>query len=482
MKKIKTRFIITLAHLLICTSLMAQAPQGFEYQAVVRNASGNILVSQSVGLQITLKQGSPSGTNVYQETFSATTNLYGLVNLQIGSGTTGDDFTTIDWTAGPYFIEVALDITGGTSYSVMGTSQLLSVPYALHAKTVEVDNVDDADNDPANEIELPATANVGDVLTWNGTNWVASAKNGGKTYLILSGDITDSEAIIKIAEEAGPNTQFVMIQNTTNLTTVDLSSISELVDLTITKNNNLSSVNLSSLINVYSNVSVTFNQNLSTISLGSLSQASKSFLFTDNPIISTLNLSSLVIANNGLLIERCNNLNNLDLSYFEKTNNLTINSTAISTLNFASLYEIGDNNGGTINITNNSNLTNINFPVFTSMVFSFSANINILNNSSLSSLDFPVLNAEIMQCVFENNALTTISHPNLKPMSGYSILNNNLPSTEINSLLNYFVNFTPSLLGVGFQLQNQNPLAPPTGQGITDKNTLISNGNTVITD
>ena len=140
MKKIKTTFIITLAHLLICTSLMAQAPQGFEYQAVVRNASGNILVSQSVGLQITLKQGSPSGTNVYQETFSATTNLYGLVNLQIGSGTTVDDFTTIDWANGPYFVEVALDVTSGTSYSVMGTSQLLSVPYALHAKTVEIND------------------------------------------------------------------------------------------------------------------------------------------------------------------------------------------------------------------------------------------------------------------------------------------------------------------------------------------------------
>lgn len=136
MKKI----ILTFAHLLIFTLAFAQAPQGFEYQAVVRNASGNIIINQAVGVQITLKQGSVSGPSVYQETFSTTTNLYGLVNLQIGSGTTGDDFTTIDWATGPYFIEVALDVTGGTSYSVMGTSQLLSVPYALHAKTVEVND------------------------------------------------------------------------------------------------------------------------------------------------------------------------------------------------------------------------------------------------------------------------------------------------------------------------------------------------------
>ena len=131
------KLVITFTNLLIFTSAFAQAPQSFEYQAVVRDAGGNILVNLPVGVQITLKQGSATGSNVYQETFSSTTNLYGLVNLQIGTGTTGDDFSIIDWANGPYFVEVALDITGGTTYSVMGTSQLLSVPYALHAKTVE---------------------------------------------------------------------------------------------------------------------------------------------------------------------------------------------------------------------------------------------------------------------------------------------------------------------------------------------------------
>jgi uncharacterized protein (TIGR02145 family) len=72
---------------------------------------------------------------VYTETFAPTTNAYGLVNLEIGSGTSTDDFTTIDWANGPYFMETAVDVTGGTSYSVMGTSQLMSVPYALYAKT-----------------------------------------------------------------------------------------------------------------------------------------------------------------------------------------------------------------------------------------------------------------------------------------------------------------------------------------------------------
>ena len=70
-----------------------------------------------------------------QETFAPTTNGYGLVNIEIGSGNTTDDFSTIDWSAGPYFIETAMDATGGTAYVVMGTSQLMSVPYALYAKT-----------------------------------------------------------------------------------------------------------------------------------------------------------------------------------------------------------------------------------------------------------------------------------------------------------------------------------------------------------
>jgi len=112
-----------------------QAPEGFKYQAVVRDAGNLILNNQAVGMQLTIQQGSVGGTAVYTETFTPTTNGYGLVNLEIGSGTTTDDFTTIDWANGPFFMETAVDVTGGTSYAVMGTSQLMSVPYALYAKT-----------------------------------------------------------------------------------------------------------------------------------------------------------------------------------------------------------------------------------------------------------------------------------------------------------------------------------------------------------
>ena len=119
-------------------SSFGQAPEGFKYQAVVRDAGNTILNNQAVGIRMTIQQGSIGGTTVYQETFAPTTNAYGLVNLEIGSGTVvSGDFTTIDWANGPYFIETAVDVTGGTSYAVMGTSQLMSVPYALYAKYAE---------------------------------------------------------------------------------------------------------------------------------------------------------------------------------------------------------------------------------------------------------------------------------------------------------------------------------------------------------
>ncbi|MDC0257769.1 hypothetical protein OAK35_03390 [Crocinitomicaceae bacterium] len=158
----------------ISLSSFGQAPEGFKYQAVVRDAGNTILNNQVVGMRMTIQQGSIGGTTVYQETFLPTTNAYGLVNLEIGNGTAvSGDFTTIDWSAGPYFIETAVDVTGGTSYAVMGTSQLMSVPYALHASTAENvtnDQINDADADPTNEM------NTGVVL--NGTDLEVTDGNG----------------------------------------------------------------------------------------------------------------------------------------------------------------------------------------------------------------------------------------------------------------------------------------------------------------
>ena len=133
----KKLFTILVAVFLTAT-LWAQSPEKISYQAVIRDASDNLVTSQAVGMQISILQGSVSGTAVYVETQSPTTNSNGLVSIEIGAGTVeSGNFTTIDWANGPYFIKTETDPAGGTSYTITGTSQLLSVPYALHAKTAE---------------------------------------------------------------------------------------------------------------------------------------------------------------------------------------------------------------------------------------------------------------------------------------------------------------------------------------------------------
>lgn len=146
--------LITLCLLIVIAAVpsFAQSPDGVNYQAVVRDGSGQLVTSTVVGMRLSILQGSSSGTAVYTETHLPTTNGYGLVNVALGDGSTSDDFSTIDWGNGPYFIRLEIDVTGGTSYQLMGASQLLSVPYALYARSVEDDMVDDADADPANEL------------------------------------------------------------------------------------------------------------------------------------------------------------------------------------------------------------------------------------------------------------------------------------------------------------------------------------------
>ena len=113
---------------------LAQAPQGLNYQAVVRNSAGVAQISQPVGVQFKIRQGSVGGTLVYQEVFSPTTNSLGLMTLAIGQGTPQvGTFVTIDWSNSPYFLEVLIDPAGGTAYVSAGNTQFLSVPYALYS-------------------------------------------------------------------------------------------------------------------------------------------------------------------------------------------------------------------------------------------------------------------------------------------------------------------------------------------------------------
>ena len=110
-------------------------PQLMSYQAVVRNGSNQLLSNAPAGVRVSILQGSASGTAVYSETHTVTTNAQGLANLSIGGGTAqSGTFAGINWGTGPYFLKTETDPTGGTNYSITATSQLMSVPYALYAE------------------------------------------------------------------------------------------------------------------------------------------------------------------------------------------------------------------------------------------------------------------------------------------------------------------------------------------------------------
>ena len=125
------------ALLILTTSfLQSQAPQAFNYQGAARDADGLILANKTISLRISIKNGSITGANVYIETHNVTTSELGLFAIAIGTGTieTGE-FSNIDWGGGSKFLNVAMDIDGGSNFIDMGTSQLLSTPYALYAET-----------------------------------------------------------------------------------------------------------------------------------------------------------------------------------------------------------------------------------------------------------------------------------------------------------------------------------------------------------
>lgn len=121
--------------LFMSTGANAQAPDGINYQAVIRNLSGTLVANSTIAIRIQVKQTSASGTIVFQERHSVTTSAQGVVNLVIGQGTLlGGNFSTINWANGPYYASLGVSFTNGTNYLDYGSQQLMSVPYALYAK------------------------------------------------------------------------------------------------------------------------------------------------------------------------------------------------------------------------------------------------------------------------------------------------------------------------------------------------------------
>ena len=122
--------ILLSALFVLFSSISAQSPQAFNYQAVIRYNAGELLANEAISLTGKIIQDSVTGTIVYSEDHNVTTKDNGLVNLAIGTGIRSDDFTAIEWPSRDHFIQTEIDGT------VMGTRQLLSVPYSISASTI----------------------------------------------------------------------------------------------------------------------------------------------------------------------------------------------------------------------------------------------------------------------------------------------------------------------------------------------------------
>lgn len=467
----------------------AQAPQKMSYQAVVRDANGNLVVNTAIGEKISILSGSVSGTAVYVETHTTVTNANGLMSIEIGGGApqTGT-FAAINWANGLYFVKTETDPNGGSNYSITGTSQLLSVPYALYAE---------------------------------------NTKSMGRTSIFLQGDITDAQAAAKLALESGPFTENIYITNTTQLTTVSLPNLTSLVKVNIVNNAALATVNFD-FESLEGELKVTGNSSLTALNIPSLKQILGVTDIINNPQLAAINLPMLSNASDRITITNCNSLTALSLPLLVRlVRGIYVSSSSLQSVdipllqtvvngsmtvptvdNTISTYiKLAGASTATVNLASLANLyygsveiysgvSSLNVPVFQTGGF-------IITNSTLTSLTAPSFTSGpviIKTCnsltsvslpalinghfeIFGNATLSSISIPSFTSLSSaYPVVyfsNNNFPSTMVNYLLSRLVLINPS--SKTFYLK-QIPPAPPTGQGLVDKAFLLSHGNTVFTD
>ena len=169
--------------LILSAITFAQAPNKMSFQTVVRNSQGKLVLNKSIGVRISILQATSTGTAVYVETHTKSSNANGLLTLEVGSGSVATGtFATIDWSQGPYFLKTEMDVNGGTNYTISGVTEFVSVPFALNANNAKMSDATKS---------LSNGANVGDMNYWNGTTWVPlNAGSEGQTLTFCGGKPT----------------------------------------------------------------------------------------------------------------------------------------------------------------------------------------------------------------------------------------------------------------------------------------------------
>jgi hypothetical protein len=166
--------------LLLAVSIQAQSPQKFNYQGVARYNTGGVIPNQNISIQVSILDGSPNGSSQYTEHHSVTTSQLGLFTLSIGGGAVIlGSFADITWNSGDKYLKVEMDPAGGNNYVLAGTTQLLSVPYALQSRnTSRIQGNPIASTPPSD----------GQVLTWDGAAWIPETPGAQAGSWLLTGN------------------------------------------------------------------------------------------------------------------------------------------------------------------------------------------------------------------------------------------------------------------------------------------------------
>ena len=160
----------------------SQAPQKINFQSILRNTNGEVVANKAVSLKISILSGSITGNSVYSETHIKTTDASGLISLQIGNGTViSGVFSAILWGNAAYFIKLEADFNGGSNYVLLGTQELMSVPYALYASKTDTSSLNLANR-------FNSKVNISDTATMltNYRNGLNNKLNTSDTFFMLS--------------------------------------------------------------------------------------------------------------------------------------------------------------------------------------------------------------------------------------------------------------------------------------------------------
>jgi hypothetical protein len=170
---------LTIVCLLLSVVIHAQAPLGIPYQAAARNSSGAVLVSTAISVRFTIRQSIATGTILYRETHSTTTDANGMFSVNVGQGTpVSGSFVGINWGTNAKFMQVELDPAGGSSYTDMGTQQMMSVPYALHTGSIKL-----------------TASTTGDTLNSGNGNYVIVPGISAANCTVTAGTITGTSTL-----------------------------------------------------------------------------------------------------------------------------------------------------------------------------------------------------------------------------------------------------------------------------------------------